>query len=121
MGRVVHFEISAEQPERAAGFYRTVFGWGIQKWEGPQDYWLVKTGDESKPGIDGGITPRSGDEHTVDTIDVESVDDTVSKVEASGGTVTVPKQAVPGVGWLAYFRDTEGNTVGILEADEQTA
>ena len=58
MPRVVHFEISADKPERATEFYKKVFGWNIQKWDGPQPYWLVATGSKSEPGIDGGIMNR---------------------------------------------------------------
>ena len=50
MPRVIHFEIPTDDPERAAKFYRNVFGWEIQKWDGPVEYWLVTTGDEDQPG-----------------------------------------------------------------------
>ena len=58
MPRVIHFEIVAEKPERAMKFYKEVFGWEFNKWNGPQDYWLVKTGEDSQPGINGGLTPK---------------------------------------------------------------
>lgn len=54
MPRVVHFEIDAKKPERAIEFYEKVFGWKIEKWKGPVDYWLIMTGKESESGIDGG-------------------------------------------------------------------
>jgi predicted enzyme related to lactoylglutathione lyase len=54
MPRVVHFEIAANDPDKAAAFYQEVFGWKITKWEGPQEYWLVETGEEGEPGINGG-------------------------------------------------------------------
>ena len=57
----------------------------------------------------------------VNTIDVGSCDEFARKVEAAGGKVTLPKMAVPGIGWLAYCTDTEGNTFGILEADPKAA
>lgn len=123
MARIVHFEISAEDPERAAAFYQEALGWGVQKWDGPMDYWLLMTGEEGTPGIDGGLNLRDAETFpgTTTTIDVASVDETVAKVTAAGGTVVVPKMAVPGVGWLAYFTDTEGNVFGMMEADESAA
>jgi predicted enzyme related to lactoylglutathione lyase len=122
MSRVVHFEINADEPERATRFYAKVFGWTVQKWDGPVDYWLLMTGDEKEPGIDGAITPRSDPpEATVMTVDVRSIDECVSNVKENGGTVIVPKMPVPGVGWLAYCKDTEGNTFGMMQADTNAA
>jgi len=119
MPRVVHFEIDAKKPERAIGFYKKVFGWKIEKWEGPMDYWLIMTGKEKEPGIDGGLSKRTEAEpSTVNTIDVLSVDQYVKKIESNGGKIIRPKMAVPGVGWMAYFKDTEGNVWGIMETDE---
>jgi predicted enzyme related to lactoylglutathione lyase len=123
MARVVHFEIHAENPERAIEFYRKSFGWEFQKWEGPTDYWLVMTGPEDQPGINGGLVPRQGkiDGEAVIayvcTIDVPDIDVTISTVEQNGGTIAVPKMAVPGVGWLTYFKDTEGNIFGAMQND----
>lgn len=131
MNRVVHFEIQAEDPKRASAFYITVFGWDIQQW-GDQPYWMVmtkgkdKSEDTSKwPGIDGGLLLRKG-EAPVDgasvnafvcTIDVENLDEMVSKVERAGGTIVVPKYALPTVGYLAYAKDTEGNIFGMMQED----
>ena len=118
MPRVVHFDIAADDPERAVAFYETVFGWEITKWDGPMEYWLITTGPEDEPGIDGGLAKRMDPSTgTENTIDVESVDDYVEKIEASGGKILRPKSAVPGVGWLAYCQDTEGNTFGIMQSD----
>jgi uncharacterized protein len=118
MPRVIHFEIPADDPARAVKFYETVFGWRIEKWDGPADYWLAMTGEQSQPGIDGAITGR-GEPTTVvvNTIDVASVDDSIAKVVASGGSVQMPKMPVPGVGYLAYCRDTEGNAFGMMQND----
>ncbi len=119
MSRVVHFEIGADDVQRAKRFYEETFGWKIQKWEGPMDYWMIMTGDESAPGIDGGLGPRQeGMGATVNTIDVPSVEKALQKIGSNGGKVVVPKGAVPGVGWLAYFQDPEGNTFGLMERDE---
>jgi len=124
MPRVVHFEIGAEDPARAEKFYGDVFGWKMKKWEGPMDYWMVMTGDESEPGINGGMMKKC-EEHpmagTVNTIGVPSVDEYVAKITAAGGRITVPKMAIPTVGYLAYFQDTEGNAFAIMEEDESAA
>ena len=125
MPRVIHFEIHAQEPERARKFYSGTFGWEITKWNGPQDYWLVKTGPDGQPGINGGLLRRMGpgpvDGQAVTsyvcTIDVPSVDEYVKKITAAGGTPAVPKMAIPGVGYLAYMKDTEGNIFGIMHAD----
>ncbi len=125
MARVVHFEIHTENPERAIQFYQKSFGWEFQKWEGPMDYWLVMTGPKDQPGIDGGLVPRQGEIDGqaviayVCTIDVPDIDATVSTVEKNGGTIAVPKMAVPTVGWLVYFKDTEGNIFGAMQTDPE--
>jgi predicted enzyme related to lactoylglutathione lyase len=119
MPRVVHFEIDAKKPDRAIKFYEKVFSWKVKKWEGPVEYYLITTGKESEPGIDGGLSRRTESEpSTVNTIDVPSVDEFIKKVEASGGTIIRPKMAVPGVGYMAYFKDPEGNIFGMMENDE---
>jgi len=117
MPRVIHFELNADDPERAAAFYRQVFAWQIDKWEGPAEYWLITTGPESEPGIGGAITRRSGNLTTVNTISVPSVDEAVQKVVVAGGQIALPKMAVPGVGYIAYGIDTEGNVFGMMQED----
>lgn len=118
MSRVVHFEIPAADPERSIKFYERVFGWTFEKWDGPSEYWLVNTGPADQPGIDGGLARRTDPEIGVEnTIDVSSLDESLSKVEANGGQVIRPKMAVLGVGWMAYIKDTEGNFFGLMESD----
>ena len=123
MPRVVHFEIHAANPERGVKFYEKVFGWTFQKWEGPIEYWLITTGPDSEPGINGGLLRRQGDIDGqaviayVCTIGVADLDATMAIVEANGGTVAVPKMPIPGMGWLAYYKDTEGNIFGIMQSD----
>jgi predicted enzyme related to lactoylglutathione lyase len=123
MSRVVHFEIHADDPQRAVNFYQSVFGWEIQKWDGPEDYWLVTTGKAPEPGIDGAIVKRMGPINGdavmayVCTVDVPSIDDAIAKITSHGGTIALPKMAVPGVGWLAYYKDTEGNIFGTMQSD----
>ena len=119
MSRVVHFEIPMDNPERAIGFYQDIFGWEIDKWDGPEDYWLVKTGEESESGINGGLMRRQQPGQGVcNTIGVGSVDEYAQKVEGAGGQVVVPRMAIPQVGYLIYCQDTEGNVFGLFETDE---
>jgi predicted enzyme related to lactoylglutathione lyase len=117
MPRIVHFEINADNPERAASFYKGVFGWKIEKWAGPVDYWLVSTGEESESGINGAIKHRSDSLTTVNTIDVPSVDEFLQKVASAGGKVVQPRMAIPGIGYHAYCQDTEGNIFGVMQSD----
>jgi predicted enzyme related to lactoylglutathione lyase len=118
MPRVVHFEIHADDPERAGRFYGNVFGWEATRWDGPEPYWLIRTGPDDQPGINGAMMKRRDPRGNVyNTIDVPDVDRYTQKIESEGGKVVVPKMAVPGVGWLAYCTDTEGNIFGILASD----
>ena len=122
MPRVVHFEVPADDPGRAIQFYSRVFGWSVNKWQGPMDYWLIQSGQADEPGIDGAIARRQEPvTSVVNTIDVPSVDECVNRVVANDGKVIVPKRAVPGVGYLAYCRDTEGNLFGLMQSDESAA
>ena len=126
MPRPVHFEIQAEKPERAIKFYRELFGWEFNQWES-QPYWLVKTGEKGTPGIDGGLMPRQGTLPGANTcpnaftciVDVTSCDATSKRVTEIGGTIAMPKMAVPTVGWLAYAKDTEGNLFGFMQFDDK--
>jgi predicted enzyme related to lactoylglutathione lyase len=120
MNRVVHFEIYTDDPEAVQPFYRDVFGWKFKKFEGgPIEYWLVTTGDDKDSGINGGLArPREGQNPgTLNTITVSSLDETVKKIERSGGRICVPKMAIPKMGWLAYAEDSAGNVFGIMEPD----
>jgi predicted enzyme related to lactoylglutathione lyase len=122
MPRVIHFEIVADKPERAMKFYKEVFGWEFNKWNGPQDYWLVKTGEDSQPGINGGLTPKMNQQNSdssrvTNTIDVPSIDDFSKKISMGGGKVVQPKMTIPGIGYLAICEDTEGISFGILQND----
>jgi hypothetical protein len=136
MSRVVHFEIHAADPERAAAFYRTVFGWDVREWVIPgvqipneNRYWLATTGPDSTPGINGGILFRRGappvDGQPVNafvcTIDVASVDDSMQRALDAGAMQALPKMAIKGVGWLAYCKDTEGNIFGMMQNDPSAA
>jgi predicted enzyme related to lactoylglutathione lyase len=125
MPRVVHFEIHADDPNRAVAFYTGLFGWKFQKWDGPMEYWMIDTG-EGGPGINGGLLRRRGPSPGenlpvigyVCTVDVPSVDDYLKKATSAGGTVALPKMAVPTIGWLAYAKDPEGNIFGMMQFDK---
>jgi predicted enzyme related to lactoylglutathione lyase len=127
VSRIVHFEIHAADPERAVRFYRELFGWEISKWEGPEDYWLISTGPAAKPGINGGLLRRRGQAPAdgqpvnafVCTVSVEDVKAMLQRVTAAGGVTALPTMPVPGIGWLAYVKDTEGNLFGMLQPDPQ--
>ena len=120
MNRVVHFDFPADDLERAAAFYHDVFGWQVNKWEGPMTYWFLISGDDSEPGINGAVAPRSGPEDRMtNTIGVEDLDAAIANIVAAGGTIVQPKGAVPGVGYLAIFKDTEGNLLGLMQDDPE--
>ena len=118
MYRPVHFEIQATEPERALKFYHTIFGWKSSKWDGPQDYWLLTTGADDVPGIDGGLMRRMDPSGaTYNSMEVPSVDDFIAKIVENGGKLAVPKMVIQGMGYLAYCQDTEGNIFGIFQRD----
>ena len=125
MPRLIHFEIHASDPERVQVFYRTLFGWQFQAWNGPVEYWVITTGDAAQPGINGGMVRRRGPAPAegqavnafVCTVDVADLDATLRALPGAGGTLALPKMAVPGVGWLAYVKDPDGNLCGLMQAD----
>lgn len=126
MNRVVHFEIQADDTERAIKFYTDVFGWKFEQW-GEQKYWMIMTADKDskEPGINGGLLPRPaktplpecGTNAFVCTMQVENFDEIAEKIMKSGGVVAMPKFAFPGMAWQGYFQDTEGNTFGLHQTD----
>ncbi len=124
VGRPVHFEIHGSDPQSLVAFYQTVFGWTVTRW-GEEAYWLADTGQDS-PGINGALLPRRGPRPEpgapvnafVVTVDVEDLDATLTAAYEAGATEALPRMAVPGVGWLAYVTDPDGNLLGVLQADE---
>lgn len=118
MNRFTHFELASDDVEKTAGFYRAVFGWKIEKWAGPVDYYLVDTGDASTPGINGGLMPAEGEfRGTINTIEVADIDASIAAVLANGGAVAMPKHPIPGVGYQAYFKDNSGIILGLHQND----
>ena len=129
MNRIVHFEIHAENPERAIKFYQAVFGWDFPVWmKEPVKYWGVMTAEkESKElGINGGLLVRKGAgpkggepvNAYVCTVQVENIDETIAKILEAGGTEAHGKHALVGMAWQAYYKDTEGNIFGIHQPDK---
>ena len=100
-----------------------MLGWEFKKWDGPMPYWLVTTGPDSQPGINGGLIQRRGaiDGEAVTayvcTVDTPALDEYLQKAQAAGVVVVVPKMPTPGVGWLAYCKHTEGNIFGMMQND----
>lgn len=125
--RVVHFEIHAGDPQRAMNFYKEVFGWEFPKMMDNPPYWGVMTADKGshEVGINGGLMERKSDsplEHSavnafVCTIQVDSYDLIHDKIIKAGGMVAVPKQAIPGMAWQGFYKDTEKNIFGIHQPD----
>jgi predicted enzyme related to lactoylglutathione lyase len=126
---IVHFEIPADDPERAAKFYRELFGWEIDRFEGSDErpgfeYWMVRTvptdaeGRPIRPGVNGGLMRRMAPGQTpVNYIAVESIDEFVRKAERLGAKTLMPKRPVPGMGWFAQLTDIEGNVFAIWQTD----
>jgi predicted enzyme related to lactoylglutathione lyase len=129
MNRIMHFEIHATDPETLVPFYRDLFGWKIEKWgDGASagiEYWMISTGEQGTPGIDGGLLRRQGAgpqpgapvNGYVCTIVVDDLDALLAKATSLGATIALPKDQVPGIGWLAYFMDPDHNVFGMLQPD----
>jgi uncharacterized protein len=119
MPTVVHFEIPADDVERARKFYGELFGWKIEKFTSPMpmDYWMVQTGVKpGEMGLDGGMLKRQQPDQRITVyVDVPSVDEYMDRVKKLGGQVCVPKTAVPGMGFFAVCLDQENNGFGLWE------
>ena len=121
MPTIVHFDIPADDPERAKRFYEQLFDWKIEQPPGPLSYYLIGTTDlAGNPGIGGGMGQRQQpDEQVKHFVGVESIDAYIEKVEALGGSVVAPRMTVLGWGYLAICRDTEQNVFGLWEEDNE--
>ncbi len=121
MAKIVHFEIPADDPQRASTFYHDALGWQISRF-GDEPYWLVRAGADDEPGANGALVARE-DLHRSPVViaGVEDIDDVLSRVESCGGKVTQGKLPVPGMGWSAYVLDSEGNTIGLFQQDASAA
>jgi predicted enzyme related to lactoylglutathione lyase len=117
----VHFEIPADDVERATAFYTQLFDWSIAPAEGFDDYWFIQPGEPDED-LGGGLMPRQNtSQGPVFYIQVESVTDYAARVDELGGKVVVPKTPVPGMGWWAHFLDPEGNLFALWESDSSAA
>jgi hypothetical protein len=119
----IYFEIQVDDVDRARRFYENVFGWSFRRLDlVPIEYYSIETG-----GSRGGMLkrpartppPEHGTNAFVCSIEVESFDETATRIAAGGGVVALPKFAVPGTCWQGYFVDPEGNTFGLFEVDEE--
>jgi hypothetical protein len=116
MHRPIHFEIHVEDPEASNVFFSEVLDWRAERW-GDMPYWLQSTGDG--PGIDGAIgAVQDHGQPVVITMDVGDLATARERVVAAGGTITMERMAIPGVGWLIYATDPNGLHFGVLQADE---
>ena len=117
MPKVIHFELPFDDAERANRFYADVFGWKSEQF-GDQEYYLQQTGGDDEPyGIGGALTERSSTVNgggTLIVIEVDDLDAYVEKVASAGCEIITPRTEIPGIGWFANFRDTEGNVVGMF-------
>ncbi len=128
---IVHFEIPADDVERAKAFYANTFGWKINEFEMPansstggEPYYGVQTAEvdekqmPTKPGtINGGLMKRQmPGQPFMNYISVDSIEEMLEKVKANGGEIKMPKTEIaPGMGWIAVFKDTENNMMGLHE------
>ena len=121
MPKVVHFELPFDDAERANKFYADVFGWKAERF-GDQEYYLQQTGGDEEPyGIGGALTARAdtlNDGGTLIIIGVDDLDAYVQKVSDAGCAIVTPRTEIPGIGWFANFRDTEGNVVGMFMGND---
>jgi predicted enzyme related to lactoylglutathione lyase len=116
MNRMVHFELCVNDPERAAAFYEQAFGWHIVKWEGPIDYWFVKTGDPAAKGINGAILrSNDGKIQTINTVEVPSIEEARSSIVEHGGRALSDTEEIPGAGLFFYAEDPAGIKLGIIQ------
>ncbi len=120
-GRVVHFEIPFDDADRAREFYRAAFGWDLMDVPG-MSYTLATTGPSSDQGptepgfINGGMLRReSPNEGPIMVIDVEDIDAALATIESLGGQTLIGRQAVGDMGYAAYFKDVEGNSMGLWQ------
>ena len=131
MSRVAHFEIQADDLERAKAFYTAAFDWTYENYGEMtgSPYWGITTGPEDTAGINGGLLPRpapapapeQGTNAYVCTMVVDDFDATEQRILDAGGRVALPKTALVGMAWQGYYLDTEGNTFGIHQPDTDAA
>jgi hypothetical protein len=121
MSRPVHFEILADDPQRAVRFYETALGWKINQMvdadrtQGGIPYWLADTG-EGDTGINGAIKEREpAGQTTILTVGVGDIEAALESIRKAGGRADGPIDDIPNIGRFAYAYDTEGNALGVLQ------
>jgi len=119
--RPTHFEVPVDDPDRAEAFYRNVFGWTFQRYDGAPSYYGLASTGESNPGINGALFQRDSDAVTTLTMSVDSIEDAVATITQNGGKVLQGKTPIPGMGWFATCEDTEHNKFGLFTNDEGAA
>ena len=114
-GQLVHFEVQAKDPDRAAAFYRSVFGWDFQDSGMPgMEYRMVRTGEQQGGGLYQDDNPSG---HLTVYFDTDDIDGSIAKIRESGGE-SDDKQPIPGAGWFASAKDSEGNAFSLFQRDE---
>jgi predicted enzyme related to lactoylglutathione lyase len=117
MNRPTYFEILGDDPRKLGEFYAEVFGWEVATWGGEeQSYFMVTTGAEGTPGINGGLMGRHFKQNVINTHNVESLDAALERIKQAGGKLLHGPNEVPEVGMHCYCEDPQGNLFGILEA-----
>ena len=117
MSRVIHFEVPTSDSAASVKFYENVLGWKIMRWEGPTEYYLVETGPDGDPGINGGLGGAANEfKGTVNTVGVDDIDAVLKKVIENGGQIVMPRDEIPGVGLLAYVREPGGAVIGLMQS-----
>lgn len=124
--RIAHFEIHADDVNRAKDFYSRVFDWKFEEWKGGEkEYWMIMTADKDskEAGINGGLLKRPDGCKPVEkgqavtgyvcTIVVEDYDATAAKILGAGGIEALPKFDLAGMAWQGYYLDSEKNIFGI--------
>jgi predicted enzyme related to lactoylglutathione lyase len=118
------FAIHADDVQRCRRFYEAVFGWRFQPW-GPPDFYLIHTGDDANPGVQGLLQQRhepraTGGPNCFEcTIAVDDIDAIGAAVVAHGGRLLFEKAPIPTVGVLTKFEDSEGNIVGAMKYEQR--
>lgn len=122
---IVHFEVYGDDPPRLAEFYQKLFGWTIEKYSGPMEYWMIRTvptdaqGRPAAQGVNGGMMKRPSPEARgwLNYVQVESVDESVREAQKLGGSLVRPKSPVPKMGWFAIVADPEHNVFALWQED----
>jgi predicted enzyme related to lactoylglutathione lyase len=119
MPTIVHFDIASDNVKRAKKFYETLFDWKFTMPPNMGEYYLIDTTDaKGKPGVQGGLGERRDPSQTVSVyFGVNNIEAFIAKVKELGGKAPMPKMPVPGFGWVATCRDTEGNVFGLWQDD----